>query len=451
MKTTDVEDGGIRENSDSARQNLFANLGLAVNDDLRFGMVVGGTDAEFGKPMSTIDDKSDPYAKNVKYERVEDYDSRFAQLSLGYDPKSLFSLRAWGYVNQSDEESAGYDDDSFSAISKKGSYEQSDETEVCGATIQGFFSSDAFGRLGLSLNSEVNTYGAKGYEIKKKGASDIDISHDIELFSAALEYETTLFDRLAFVAGYSHHWQNKDLGEDDDKGAWLLGLSYDMTMNTRLRASYARKVRFASIKNLYDPSAGNEDLNTETSDNYEVGVTQALPWGITADVALFRNNVENFINKVEQEDGDDLYENHDEYRYQGVELLLSKPFAAADISLGYSYMDAQDKSEGSYMDDIEYCPVHKFTLEGDYTFGFGLTAYASLEYLAGQIYYGDEGDPKGELDDIVLVNLKLEQWIYKNACAVYIGVDNLLDEDYEESYGFPQAGRTAYVGAKFRF
>ncbi len=33
--------------------------------------------------------------------------------------------------------------------------------------------------------------------------------------------------------------------------------------------------------------------------------------------------------------------------------------------------------------------------------------------------------------------------------TVFMGANNLLDEDYDESYGFPQAGRFVFGGVKF--
>nr|WP_321399461.1 TonB-dependent receptor [uncultured Desulfobacter sp.] len=445
---TSEEDGGIRENSDYFRENFFTNLGVTASDSFRFGIVAGVSKAEFGQPPSTINDKSDDYAKTPKYERVEDSDGQFAQLSMGYDPGGLFSLRAWGYLNERDEDLAGYDDDGYSDITNKKSYAKTDETDVSGATVQSFLKFDTLGQLGFSLNAENNSYDSNG---AYGNGSAIAVSHDLSLYTAAMEYEATFFDRLGVVAGYSHHWQNKDQGDDDDQGAWLVGLSFDVAEHTRLRASYARKIRFASIKNLYDSDAGNEDLDTESSDNYEIGVTQLLPFGIIADFALFRNDVKDFIQKVEQPSGDDLYENFDEYRFKGAELLLSKQFANAGISLGYSYMDAANKSEGTALEDLEYRPVHKFTLEGNYAFDFGLVVYASLMHLTDQVYSNNDGDDQRDLGDITLVDLKIEQRVYKEFCSLYVGVDNLFDEDYEESYGFPQAGRTAYAGMKIRF
>lgn len=396
-----------------------------------------------GIPLnSTYDGRFDPSLISTEnIARIKD-----AQLSMGYDPGGLFSLRAWGYVNEHDEQLARYNSDEYMAITKSKNYNQTDETEVAGGTVQGFFNLDALGRLGFSLNAENNAYDSNG----AYGNDDaITISHDLSLYAAAIEYETTLFERLGVVAGYSHHWQDMDQGNGDDQGAWLTGLNYDLAEKTRLRAAYARKIRFASIKNLYDGDAGNRNLDTERSDNYEIGVSRLLPYGILADLALFQNNVEDYIQKVEQASGDDLYENYDEYRFKGVEFFLSKQFSKAGASLGYAYMDAENRSEDAAFEELEYRPAHKFTLEGNYAFDFGLIAYASLMYLTDQVYDGDED--QGELGDITLVDLKLEQRIYKQIWAVYLGVENLFDQDYEESYGFPQAGRTAYAGMKIRF
>jgi vitamin B12 transporter len=274
------------------------------------------------------------------------------------------------------------------------------------------------------------------------------ISTEIKLYSLAFEYDVTLFEKLGLVAGYSHHWQKKDEGADDDDGSYLLGLSYDLTQTTRLRTSYARKIRFASLRNLYDIPEGNSDLTTETSDNFEAGITQELPWEMTGDLVFFLNDVENYIAK---DPITDIYENNDEYRFKGLEATLSKPFLETGLfRLGYSYLDATDESEGSLVDELEYRPKHKISLAANYTFDFGLTAYASYMYLKDQYIY-DTNYVQGKLDNFSIVDIKLEQNLLKNMWFVYAGVDNLLDENYEESYGFPQAGRIAYLGMKVKF
>ncbi|WP_341327159.1 hypothetical protein [Methylotuvimicrobium sp. KM2] len=34
---------------------------------------------------------------------------------------------------------------------------------------------------------------------------------------------------------------------------------------------------------------------------------------------------------------------------------------------------------------------------------------------------------------------------------VYVGADNILDADYQETYALPQAGRFVYTGARLSF
>jgi outer membrane cobalamin receptor len=55
------------------------------------------------------------------------------------------------------------------------------------------------------------------------------------------------------------------------------------------------------------------------------------------------------------------------------------------------------------------------------------------------------------MDDFVVVDLKLSQPFLDDALNVYAGVNNLFDEDYEESYGFPRPGRTLYCGIDYAF
>ncbi len=447
---TSGEDGGIRENSDYERENLFANMGFQANDALQFGVSIGASNGEYGKPPSSINDNTDKFSKKPKYERTEDYTGQFGQVSMGYDPGGVFAFRTWAFVNKMEEDKARYDGKYYNTITQKGGYITTDETVVKGATLQGSFDYNTYGKISLSASGEKDSFDSAGSSILAKNGPLVPytISKEVDLYALALEYDLTLFKDLCLVAGYSHHWQKKDLGSDDDKGSYLLGASYDLTQTTILRASYARKIRFASIRNLYEKPSGNDELTTEQSDNYEAGITQQLPWDMTADLVFFLNDVDNYIAK---NDATDKYENNDEYRFKGVEAMLSKAFLETGmIRLGYSYLDTKDKSAGSQVNELEYRPKHKISLAANYTFDFGLTAYASFMHVKDQYTY-DNNYNQRKLDDFSIVDVKLEQNLLKEMWVVYAGVDNLLDENYEESYGFPQAGRTAYVGMKVKF
>ncbi len=444
---TSEEDAGLRENSDKERQNLFANAGFTAGDDWTFGLTAQSSDGEFGSPPSVINDRGDPFANTPRYDRVEDYDGFSTQLSANYDPKSPFGLRAWIYYKELEEDLARHDDANYNTITARNSYQKEDETCSQGGTMQTSYDLGRAGRLTGAFSTQTDKYKSDG----ETGRGDpLYSDEELDTHSLALEYDVSILSDLEFVVGYSHHWLEKDVGSDDDRGSFLVGARYHISEKTHVRASFAKKIRFPSISQLYDTVAGNPGLDTEKSYYYEGGITHQLPWNVEADLVGFLIDVEDYIEKSEVTE---LYENYDEYRFMGIELTLKKPFLETGfIRVGYTYMDSEDRSSGTEKDELEYRPEHKISLEGHYTFDFGLFAYASFVQIAGQYYYSKSAPLlKRELDDYSLVDVRLEQKILDNRFRAYVGANNLFDEDYEESYGFPQAGRMVYGGMKVVF
>lgn len=449
--TTANEDGGLRENSGDERLSFFGNAGFELFRTLDMGLTVEHSSGEYGLPVIVLDDKKDPFYKSAKYERVEDFETFSSQLSLSYDPDGMFSLRAWGFTNQYDEQNARYDDDTYTTRDNKNSYAGRDETRINGATLQAAFDLADWGRATASVSGEEDTFNSDGFRVEKKNkpATEYNLDHEIDIWSAAFEYRFTPLSVLELMAGYSHHWQEPESGSDDDKGSYMIAASLKILENTTVRASYAHKIRFPSIRQLYDADSGNTDLKPEEADNFEIGLTRDLFWDLVLDLSLYHNRIADYI---EKNDSTDLFENNDEYEFTGVDLRLSRPILDNGMAgVGYSFMDSEDKSDGALRDDLQYRPRHKLTLDASYTWAFGLTAHADLHHVADQCYYSSDLTEKGELDDYTLVNLKLEQAFREGAVSVYLGVDNLLDEDYQESYGYPRAGITGYAGMKLRF
>jgi vitamin B12 transporter len=215
-------------------------------------------------------------------------------------------------------------------------------------------------------------------------------------------------DRLGLVFGYSHHWFDKDNGDSDDGNGFLVGVYYDLFENTRIKGSAARTIRFPSIRQLYEEDTGNPDLNPEKSNNYEMGIEQRFFENTTLSLIGFYNDVKDYIEKI---DSTDRFENNDEYRFQGVELTAeTRYFKNVLLRAGYTYMDTQDKSPDTEKDELQYRPEHKLTFETQYVFGFGLSAYASIMYVADQYYYSRNTPlEKAKLNDYTLVDLKLDQ------------------------------------------
>ena len=294
---------------------------------------------------------------------------------------------------------------------------------------------------------EAAVEGRRGSSISFSGDNDIDV------YSAALEYEITPLKGWGLVFGYGHYWLNKDEGDDND-GSFLVGTYYDIFKSTRIRGSVARKIRFPSLRQLYEEDGGNPDLTTEESYNYEVGIEQGLPANSRITLVGFIEDVRDYIEKVPVEisPGEflDISQNNDKYRFQGIEVT-AETGAIKNLLLkaGYSYLDTEDKSSDTEKDELQNRPKHKLTFESKYYFPVGFSTYMNIIYVADQVFYSRTTPlEKKSLNDYVLVNLKFDQMLFKGKADLYLGVDNLFDVDYETNYGFPQAGRFIYGGVR---
>lgn len=449
---TDEQDGDYRDNSDWQRSNIFGNLGYHLTDRTTMGLTVSHLSGENGKPPVTNYDRDDAFTKRPKYERIDDIQSDLVQLAVDHRTAGPFQIRGWGFFSQSDVEENRYDDNTYATQSENGAYHQEANTEIYGANTQIRYGIGKTGGVTLGLTAENDCWEADGYSINRSGdAEDYTDDQDIQVYSAALEYEQGIGDRVGIVLGYGHHFMAREDDGDDDDFSYLVGATYDVTDSTRLRANHARKIRFPSIKQLYDGSAGNPDLETEATLHYELGVEQALPAGTTLGITGFIIDAEDFIEK----DNEGLNRNYQDLSFTGIETQLTlQPMDALMVRLAVAWLDTEDESDDSQREELQYRPEWTTTVEGRYRFGFGLTAYASLKYVADQYFYDADDDPpleKKKLDDFTVMNIKLSQQVFTRGLEIYAGADNLFDEDYEESYGLPQPGRTIYGGIEYRF
>jgi outer membrane cobalamin receptor len=453
FESTTLENGGVRENSDRKNKNLMANVGFAPSDKCLLGLVVNHLRGEYGKPPSTLSKADDPlFAKNPKYVRVEDFEGLSSQLSVSADLPGPLDMRGWFFINNLDEDETSYDDDNYNTVSKKNSYTQDTRTGIYGGTLQTGLDLRSLGRVSLGLSAERQEFESKGAIVKKKNnpPEPFDNEWDVEVYSASVEHELLKFRPLGIVLGFGHSWFEKQTGGKENDSHFLVGAHYDFNKDLRIMGSFARKIRFPSIRQLYDVDSGNPDLKAERSYNYELGLEKRLPRDTRIVLTLFRMDVADYIEKIPP---NDLFLNNDKYRFQGIEVTAETRLCRRlFLRGGYGFLYTRDRSSQWDRDELQYRPEHKFTLEGKYNFDNGFMIYMNLMYVADQYYYSNTSPPlKRELNDYGLVSVKIDKALFNDRLKLYLGVDNLLDKDYEESYGFPQAGRTVYGGAKIVF
>ncbi len=453
FKHTADQAGNSRRNSDRERKNLFANFGYAPSDVTQMGLTVSFMQGERGKPPVT-NAGADDYAPNrAKYER-EDFAENFStQFALSHDFDGPLSFKGWAYWNRSEVRENNYDDFNYNTQTGKRAWRSTYTTDIIGANTQLRYDADKYGATTLGLMAETNKWRSHGWD------NDVGrnrLNEDFQLYSVSLEYEVQPIEDVDIVLGIGQHWQDKDEGSEDDY-SYLIGVSYQWFDPTRIFASHSRKIRFPSLRDLYEPGRSNPDLESEMSRHYEVGLDQQLPAKTLFTVNAYHTTIEDYI-EVYDFSGNDQAENFDKYQFNGIEFALENTYIERLwLRASYEYLDSKDRTSGSNRDELQYRPKHRTAIEASYTLPWwGISAYTATSWTKDS-YYNPRSNPatndQKRLENYVITDCRINKKtsFSKGDLDLYFGVNNLFDEDYEQSYGFPQAGQYFYGGANWTF
>lgn len=211
-----------------------------------------------------------------------------------------------------------------------------------------------------------------------------------------------------------------------------------------------------------DQFVGNPDLKPETSTGWEAGVDQPLWNGrVSLGATYFREDLHDEINGFAFDPGTFLFtaENLDgDSERRGVEVSAeARVTETLRFSGSYTYLDATqpDSLTGEDTREIRR-PRHTASLNGDWRF---LDSKANLN--VNVTYVGDQDDtffevapPFGtqtiNLDAYYLASVAASYRLTEQA-SVYARVENLLNEDYENVFGYNTPGIGAYAGIRLSF
>jgi outer membrane receptor protein involved in Fe transport len=315
--------------------------------------------------------------------------------------------------------------------------------------------SDEFGGIGrLSFALHERDQLAAGGVVRQSRA---DVSNrvrgdlvdpEVTTVSGGLENVWTPFDFATVVAGLSYDLQTGGGRGTDGEVNPRGGFSFDLGRCGEARVAVARKTRFPTLRQLFDPLQGNDDLDPETALVYEVGHRFEV-WRAAFDAAFFRSEVDDFVDS-EGGGGSDPQPsvNLNEARLQGVEASAAlAPIEPVALALNYTFLDAEARDRGGDFSEIQHRPEHRFNgilaiflpwqsrlrLEGLYT-------SEQLDRFGGSIH----------IDDFALFNFDLSK-TFGDWLELFAGVTNALDVDYEERLGTPRPGRRTFAGVRARY
>jgi len=456
----------VRANSDKEIDNIYAQGSYWLSESTQITANMSLRSGQWGKPS-----RDGSGSGTIKFERADDYDAQTFQLGMAHKFSEMFTLRGFGYHNQSDVLETQYTDASYTKVKQS----QDGRSKVQGGNLQFITNFGDAGLLTSSVIAENQSWesttskpstgdkssqkqsrsfdgyiGGNGGDGNGGGSSNFDDS--AWLYTLAAEYQYQDDGDYGFTLGGAFHDQDRVKESENDYSGQLSGF-WQAFEQTRFNAGIARKVRFPSMKNLYSQSSGNADLVAETSKHFELGVDQELGASTALSVAGYYTDAENYIAK----DMSGVYQNMGRYQFKGVDLSLNNQ-SIDDLSLTfiYSFLDTEDKDAFDGMGTLEYRPRHQLRFQAEYELPFATRISMNLERIMGQVYYeqekvnGNKVWTEQSLEDYTLLDLNLVQPVLDDKLELYIRATNLLDENYYQSDAIPQAGRQVFVGISWQ-
>ena len=227
-----------------------------------------------------------------------------------------------------------------------------------------------------------------------------------------------------------------------------LGLTYSLSDNSRIKASYGTAYRAPTTYELYKEDSNwmydmipNPDLEPESSKGIELAWERDFDAKTSGKLAYFKNDKEDAIVLTEVEDALYQHINLEEASYEGVELSLSRDLGNGfSAGFNYEYLDARDETNNS--------PI-SYTARNTYTAKLSWTEPEMQEWTVTvwnkwlSDYHCNDRDYSANTFNMA-VNKSWED----NKYNAFVGVDNVFDKKVTK---LRYSGIVWRVGAEVRF
>ena len=291
----------------------------------------------------------------------------------------------------------------------------------------------------------INDYGVFGiYDPNQSRGRNTD--------SIALEYRADASKKLTL--GVSARYD--DNSEFKRGNTARIEVIYQINDHLRLRSAYGTAIKnptFTERFGFYTNFIGNPSLEPEESVNWELGIDrQFLEGAFSLSATLFNSELDNEI--------DGNFMDPITYRYtsknregsskrQGIELITaSKLNNALFFNASYTYTDSVELDGDNHYADEARRARHTGSLNLSWQAMANLHINTNAQYNGSQI---DVVYPNNiRLEDYTVVNLSLNYGATPKL-GIYLRLDNVFDESYEEVFGYQALGFSANVGARYRF
>ncbi|MEX0844107.1 MAG: TonB-dependent receptor [Balneolaceae bacterium] len=227
---------------------------------------------------------------------------------------------------------------------------------------------------------------------------------------------------------------------------------YNFSDQVKLLASLSTGFKAPTLNELFGPFGANTDLKPQKSQTFDVGIEwRSADSRLTSGINYFRRNIEDLISY----DANSGYININEQNDQGIEVSTSYSLELTKLELFYNYLDGAIIQDGEETDNLIRRPAHNFggNVYQQITDVFSMNLYAQFVGEREDLYFNTDNfaNESVTLDKYVLINLNAHYEILPERLQVFTSINNILNAEYTEVYGFNTPGIHFKGGIKFSY
>tara|TARA_R110002072_G_scaffold23949_2_gene81931 strand:- start:36026 stop:37954 length:1929 start_codon:yes stop_codon:yes gene_type:complete len=283
-------------------------------------------------------------------------------------------------------------------------------------------------------------------------------------FEQAIDEDTAKFD---IIDPYLNFTFNSDFGLNLNGGVRLnihsdygnhlvynVNPSYNFSFGKNLLkvlGSYSTAYITPSLFQLYDPLYGNEELQPEENTTLEGGLEFSAEGDLRISAIYFNRDEENYVDFINVDPDNFIfqYQNTSEaFKANGIEIEIAKRFGnKLNVTANYTNTKADERF-------ALRIPEHKINANLGYQLSESSFLGLSYQFNSDRedsFFNPDTFENENvTLESYSLIGLTASHQISKNI-KLFANVSNLLDEEFEELYGFQTRGRNMRFGFTLSF
>ena len=207
-----------------------------------------------------------------------------------------------------------------------------------------------------------------------------------------------------------------------------LGIFYENLRHAQYNLAFSNNVNYPALHELFSSSSGNPDVKEESAWKYEASTLQPFDSG-SISITAFYNQIDNMVEKA-----DDIYQNIEQVNSYGFEAVFKWKFIT-EHSIEYRYLDYTEDSDRPLNENPKNIVTitEKAKLPWNVKLDYNVTWHDN-----STSWQNVAADDKYILSSYWLHNAYLSKSISRFKCK--LGIENILDQNYEDKYGYPQPG-----------